>query len=314
MTNVLRYGLLLGGLFLTALPARAQLQEVRVDIEIKRNLYLRYEPIVCKVTITNMSGRTLDLSDTPRDKWFGFQIETTDGRPLPPLNSTYHNEPLQLENGQKLSRRINITPLFPLSEFGTYRVRGAVFSHELGRYFTSGKLNVDITEGRQLWQQRVGIPPGSGDGASRTYTLLSHRLPETTVLYLRIEDEDEGVVYCTTQIGRLVTFGKPDVEIDNASQIHILQNIAPKAFLYSHFDVNGKVIKQQGYQAANTRPYLVRKNNAIEVIGGVPYDTKEPTAEQKVPKLSDRPVPLPTPKSKASPTPDEKRPENLLSR
>ncbi len=298
-------------------PVRAQAplrQEITVDIGLKRSLYLRYEPLICTVTITNMSGRTLDLADTARDNWFGFQIETVDGRPLPPINPSYANDPMQIQNGQKITRSINLAPIFPISEFGTYRIRAAVYSSQLGKYFTSPNLNVDITEGRTIAQQTVGVPEGAGPGKSRTFTILSHRLSRTTVLYLRVEDQEEGKIYCTTQLGRYLSSGNPDVKFDPNNNIHILQNAAPKAFLYSIFDINGKVIKQQGYQGGNTtRPRLVRKpDGSIDVIDGTPYDVNAKPPEQTMPKLDDRPVPLPTPQGKA--TPEEKRPENLLSR
>ncbi|HRJ72944.1 MAG TPA: hypothetical protein PLS03_12025 [Terrimicrobiaceae bacterium] len=292
-----------------AASARAQ---ITVDISFKRSLYMVYEPLMCTVTITNMSGRTLDLEDTAREKWFGFQIQTVDGRPLPPVNVDYKNEPVQIGSGQKLVRQINLAPLYPLSEFGTYRVRASVFSAQLGQYFVSPTLNVEITEGRQLWQQTVGVPQGSGPGRSRTFSLLAHRLPRTTMLYLRVEDKEAGIIYCTTQLGRFITFGSPDVQFDAANQIHILQNSAPKAFLYSMFDINGKVVKQQGFQVYDKRPHLVKKPDAsVAVVGGVEYDPRATPPEQGLPKLSDRPVPLPTPQVK--PTPEDKRPTNLLS-
>jgi hypothetical protein len=301
-------GLLLGLVLLV--PAFAQVQ---VDVALKRSLYMVYEPLICNVTITNLSGGTLTLEDTPREKWFGFQIETVDGRPLPPINPHYQNQTVEIEAGQRLARSINITPLYPLSEFGTYRVRAVVYVSQLGKYFVSPQLNIEITEGRQLWQQTVGVPEGLGQGRARTFTILAHRLPRTTMLYLRVEDKEAGVIYCTTQLGRFITFASPDIELDGGNQIHILQNTAPKAFLYSHFDVNGKVLKQQAYQAYDARPYLVRKPDAsVAVVGGVPYDPKAPPPEQQLPKLSDRPIPLPTPQVKAKP--EDKRPENLLSR
>jgi hypothetical protein len=287
--------------------------QVQVDVALKRSLYMVYEPLICNVTITNLSGGTLTLEDTPREKWFGFQIETVDGRPLPPVNPDYRNQPVEIESGQRLTRSINLTPLYPLSEFGTYRLRATVYSSQIGRYFVSPQLNVEITEGRQLWQQTVGVPEGLGQGRTRTFTILAHRLPRTTMLYLRVEDKEAGVIYCTTQLGRFITFASPDIEIDGGNQIHILQNTAPKAFLYSHFDVNGKVLKQTAYQMYDSKPYLVRKPDAsVAVVGGVPYDPKAPPPEQQLPKLSDRPVPLPTPQVKAKP--EDKRPENLLSR
>jgi hypothetical protein len=301
-------GLLLGLVLLV--PATAQVQ---VDVALKRSLYMVYEPLICNVTITNLSGGTLTLEDTLREKWFGFQIETVDGRPLPPINPHYQNQTVEIEAGQRLARSINITPLYPLSEFGTYRVRAVVYVSQLGKYFVSPQLNIEITEGRQLWQQTVGVPEGLGQGRARTFTILAHRLPRTTMLYLRVEDKEAGVIYCTTQLGRFITFASPDIELDGGNQIHILQNTAPKSFLYSHFDVNGKVLKQQAYQAYDARPYLVRKPDAsVAVVGGVPYDPKAPPPEQQLPKLSDRPIPLPTPQVKAKP--EDKRPENLLSR
>jgi hypothetical protein len=306
---VRRLALLFVFLLVLVVSSNAQVQ---VDVALKRSLYMVYEPLICNVTITNLSGGTLTLEDTPREKWFGFQIETVDGRPLPPVNPDYRNQPIEVEAGQTLTRSINLTPLYPLSEFGTYRLRATVYSSQIGKYFISPQLNVEITEGRQLWQQTVGVPAGLGQGRARTFTILAHRLPRTTMLYLRVEDKEAGIIYCTTQLGRFITFASPDIEIDGGNQIHILQNTAPKAFLYSHFDVNGKVIKQQAYQAYDSKPYLVRKPDAsVAVVGGVPYDPKAPPPEQQLPKLSDRPVPLPTPQKGK---PEDKRPENLLSR
>ncbi len=307
-----RVSLLLWALLLL-MGATAAHAQVKVDISFKRTLYMIYEPIICTVQIENLSGRMLDLSDTATDKWFGFQIETADGRPVPATNAEYRNEPVQVPAGQKLIRNINITPLYPLGEFGTYRVQASVFSSQLKKYFSSPKLNIEVTEGRLLWQQTVGVPPGAGTGESRTISILAHRLPRTSMLYLRMEDKDGGVVYCTTQLGRFVAFSNTDVQLDGTNHLHIIQNTAPRAFLYSHFDLNGKVVHQQAYQLEKTRPYLARSpDNAIIVVGGTPYDPNAVPEERKLPKMSDRPVPLPTPEGKA--TPEDKRPENLLSR
>lgn len=295
-------------IFIWSATASAQVQ---VDIKFKRTLYMMYEPLICTVTIKNMSGRTLDLTDTPRDKWFGFQIQNTDGRPVAPMNTEYKNEPMQIEAGKTLSRAVNLTPLFPF-EFGTYRVQATVFSAQLGKYFSSPQLNVEITEGRKIYEETVGVPAGAGSGASRTFTLLVHRLPSSTVLYLRVRDPDAGRIFCTTPLGRFVTYGSPEVMFDPANNAHILQNAAPKIFLHSQVDINGKVIKQQAVQVDKTKPYLARKEGGeIVTVGGTPFDPNATPPEQKLPKLNDRPVPLPTPQGKA--TPEEKRPENLLS-
>ncbi|CAN5417300.1 hypothetical protein BH09VER1_BH09VER1_29220 [soil metagenome] len=292
-----------------ATVAHAQIQ---VDVSFQRTLYIRYEPLLCTVSITNLSGRTLDLTDTDKEKWFSFQIQTADGRPLPPVDSGYKNEPMTIQPGQKLSRKINLTPLYPLGEYGLYRVQASIYSDQLKGYFNSPKLSVEITEGRKLWEQTVGLPVGAGAGNSRTLSILAHRLPKTTMLYIRVEDKESGIMYCTTQLGRYITFSSPDVMLDSANHVHILQNAAPKAYLYSHVDLNGQVIKQQAYQQGETRPELIKNaDGTVAVKGGTAYDLNATPVEQTIPKMSDRPVPLPGPGT--APTPEDKRPENLLS-
>lgn len=306
----MRTGILAAAALLLA--AGAASAQVTVDISLKRTLYMLYEPLVVRVSITNMSGRPLELGDTARDKWFGFQIETVDGRPVPPRDAAYSNEPVTLEPGKKLVRSINLTPLFPF-EFGTYRVQATVFSKDLGRYFSSPTLNVEITEGRQIFEQTVGVPEGAGEGRDRTFTLLTHRLPTTTYLYLRVQDHERGRVFGCMPLGRFVSFGTPEVLFDRTNNIHVLQNAAPRVFLHSQVDVNGKIVKQQFYQAGKAKPILSRQpDGTIVALGGIPYDPKATPPEKQLPKLNDRPVPLPTPQTKA--TPEDKRPENLLSR
>jgi len=295
---------------LLTLPVHAQIQ---VDIAMKRSLFILHEPILATVTITNLSGGEVTFEDTGVRQWFGFEVERMDGRPLPPSDASYTNQPLQLGTGQKISRTVNLTPLYPFGEFGGYRIRAAVNLAASSRYFTSPNLNIEITEGRVLWKKTVGVPQGApGGGSTRTVTLLSHRLPESTQLYLRIEDDKSGTVYCTHKLGRFLTFGKPSILLDEKNQVHILQNIAPKNFIYSHIGLNGEVIQRKTYNEFGSRPALRRTTEGgVALVGGQVYDPSAPLPEQALPTLSDRPVPLPT--SGGTTKKDDKRPENLLS-
>lgn len=297
------------GLVLFLLGAAASHAQVDVQIEFRRTLYLVYEPIICTVTIINRSGKELTLEDTPTKRWFGFEI-TRNGNPVPPINPSYTNQPVQIGNGQALKRSINLTPLYPLNEFGAYRISAAIFVAELNRFFSSQPLGIEITEGRLLWQETVGVPDGPG---SRTISVLAHRLPQTSMLYVRIEDKDSGIIYCTHQLGRFVAFGRADIELDALNRVHILQNVAPKAFVYSIIGLNGEVLERQAYQDQGTRPVLSKQpDGSLKVAGGTPYDPKAPQPKEKMPSLSDRPVPLPTPEEEGKS--EEIQTENLLSR
>ncbi len=294
-----------------ALAARAQVQ---VDISLKRSLYILFEPILVTVTVTNLTGGELSLADSGSNKWFGLQVETADGRPIPPGGGEYVNPPVELGPQQKITRTVNITPIFPLGEFGSFRLKATVFSHQTNRFFNSPSLNFEITEGRVMWQKTVGVPDGSpGAGTLRTISLLSHRLPMSTYLYLRIQDPQAGTVFCTHQLGRFLTFGKPNVLLDEKNRVHILQNVAPKAFVYSAVGLNGEVLDRKSYNEFSSRPALRRgSDGSVVVVGGQAFDPNAPPPEQTLPSIADRPVDIPG--LRKAPKPDEKRPENLLSR
>ena len=301
-------------LLIAALPAaKGQLQ---VDMSLKRSLYLSYEPLIVNVTISNLSGNSLNLRDTDAIPWFGFQIESLDGRPIPPHASQHSNPPLLLQAGEKLTRAVNLTPLYPISEYGGYRIRAAIHAQSLGRTFSSEPLNVEITEGRPIFEKTVGVPADrTGGGGIRKIALLTHRLPNSTQLYLRILDPDRGVVHCTHRLGRIVSYGTPEILLDKANQIHVLQNVAPKAFLYSHIGLNGEVLERKTYQQNLKRPSLKQSpEGRIAVIGAEVIDPAAVAEREKTtPSISDRPVPLPGADTDLTPK-DEKRPKNLLSR
>jgi hypothetical protein len=304
-------GIALLALLATAFAARAQVQ---VDISLKRSLYILHEPILVTVTVTNMSGGELSLADSGLNKWFGLQVETADGRPIPPVGGEYVNPPVELGPQQKITRTVNITPLFPLGEFGSFRLKATIFLHQTNRFFNSPSLNFEITEGRVMWQKTVGVPDGSpGAGTSRTITLLAHRLPMSSYLYLRIQDPDSGTVFCTHQLGRFLTFGTPNILLDEKNRIHILQNVAPKAFVYSAVGLNGEVLDRKSYNEFSTRPGLRRSaDGGVVVVGGQAFDPNAPPPEQALPSIADRPVDIPG--LRKAPKPEDKRPENLLSR
>ncbi|MBU3664552.1 MAG: hypothetical protein FGM15_01560 [Chthoniobacterales bacterium] len=284
---------------LAALFAPAANAQVRVDISFKRKLYVLYEPLIATVTINNLSGRPLLLEDVDDRQWFGFSIETDDGRPVPPINARYSLAPAAVGPGEKMTRAVNITPLFPLHEFGLYRIKATVYADTFGRYFSSPPLAVEITDGRPIWQEVVGVPGPDGRPELRTVTLLSHKLSRTTRLYARIEDKENGRVYATHQLGQFLTFGRPEVMLDVNNEIHILQNSSPKQFLYTHLGLQGEVLARQAYveTGKRSRPSLVKQDGgSVAVVGGRPYTPgEEEQIKAEADKVGDRPVPLPEP-------------------
>jgi hypothetical protein len=280
----------LAAIFFLAATAQAQIQ---VELKFKRLQYIAHEPILATVTIANNSGRDIDLHDDSGQHWFGFEINAGEGRLLAPLRQDADAaEPaLHVEAGKTVTRKINLTALYPVHDFGAYHVRANVFFPDLNKFFYSTTKVFQVTDARPIWQKTVGVPEGMpGSGEARTYSLLSNRFVDHTSLYVRVENRDNGVVYTTFSLGRTISNEEPQAEIDRSNQLHVLHCAAPRSWAYSHVGLNGELLTHSTFLETKTRPRLRRTpDGSIAVNGGV---LDVPIAESKrspAPKLSDRP-------------------------
>jgi hypothetical protein len=285
-------------LALLALLAPSLHAQVNVRLDIPRYLYVDYEPVVATVAITNMTGRDLTLKDHAPDKWFSFEIMNQQGSPIPPRAQDYHLEPLTIPVGQTVKRKLNLVSLYPVTDYGSYHVRAVVYVADNDKYYASNGAAIEISEGRTMWQQTVGIPDGQESaGQNRAYSLMSFRQPKDNMLYARIEDHDAGIVYGTLPLGRLIQGYNPDVQVDASSQLHVLQMVAPKEYVYTRLGPNGQVLGQQDFMDLKTSPRLKRTTGGdVSVIGGLEVkdvDPKTTAAAPTGPKLSDRPAGMP---------------------
>jgi len=290
LTRTITRNLVLLGILLAApLSAYAQIQ---VGLQLPRNLFIRYEPILATITIVNLTGRPLLLRDADGNPWFSFQIENERGGIVPARLAGYSKDSVAIGPGEALRRTVNITPIYQLDDFGRYRVRATVFDVESGRFFSSAPFAMEVTEGRVIWQQFVGHPDGGG---SRQITLLAHRLPQSTAAYLRILDPDQNRVFATHRLGPLVTSSPPQVELDLNNEVHVLQMRSPRSYIYSHIGLNGEIRARAAYdQTPRSKPALRRgPGGEVMVVGGAVFSPEAEEAEQNIPGVSDRPVPLP---------------------
>jgi hypothetical protein len=275
-------------LFFLAATSQGQIQ---VELKFQRLQYIAHEPILATLKVVNLSGRDIDLRDDNGQRWFGFEINAGEGRLLAPFKRETPEPALHVEAGKTVTRKINLTPLFPVHDFGAYHVRANVYFSDLDKFFYSATKVFQVTDARPIWQKTIGIPEGMrGAGEARTYSLLSNRFPNHTSLYVRVENKETGAVYSTYSLGRVIANDEPQAEIDRANQLHVLHCAAPRSWAYSHVGWNGELLKQSNFLETKSRPRLRHAaDGAIAVSGGM---LNVPVAESRrapAPKLSDRP-------------------------
>ncbi len=284
--------LLLSALIFLAGSVHAQIQ---VELKLKRLQYIAYEPVFATLAITNLAGRDVELHDDRGQHWFGFEVSGKDGQTIGMAKASKADPPLLVESGKTVVRKIDLTPLYPVHDPGTYHVRANVYFADLNKFFYSSAKAFQVIHARPIWQTTVGVPEGNAEaGSPHTYSLLSNRFADHTSLYIRVENKDTGVVYSTYSLGRIIAYDEPQKEIDRANQLHILHCSAPRTWSYSHIGLNGELLKQETFMETKTRPQLRRSSGGdIAVSGGMRDIPATQTARGAAPKLSSRPANMP---------------------
>jgi hypothetical protein len=279
------------GVLFFAATAHGQIQ---VELKFKRLQYIAYEPVVATLGITNLAGRDIELRDADGQSWLGFEITGSDEQPIAPLSGENAQPPLKIEAGQRVTRQIDLGPLYSVHDFGAYHVRTHVYFADLAKFFYSPTRVFEVTDARPIWQQTVGIPGGvAASGEVRTYSLLTNRFPDHTSVYVRVQDKDTGIVYATYPLGRTVAFEQPQAEIDRTNQLHVLHCAAPRAWSYSRIGLNGELLEHSSFMETKSRPRLVHSGNGEVAVRGGMIETPAQTSRSRAPKLSDRPPGLP---------------------
>ena len=277
-------------MFCLGLVASTAVAQIQVELKFPRLQYIGYEPVVANVTITNLAGRDVDLRDNGRQAWFGFEVTGGDGQSIPQI-SNVSTEALTIATGQRVTRKINLTPLYGVHDFGTYRVRAHIYVADLNKFFYSPTKVLEVTDARPIWQKTVGVPrEEDASGNARTYSLMTNRFPDHTSLYVRVENKDNGLVYATYSLGWVIAFDQPQAEFDRSNQLHVLYCAAPRTWSYARVGLNGELISRASFAETKTRPHLVHSDDGVVKVAGGMMDTPLTQGAHKVaPKLSARP-------------------------
>lgn len=301
--------LLLALALLTLLPSAARAQ-VQVDVKLRRRTFLPYEPIEVILSISNLAGRDLVFQNSDDKQWLDLQVLTADGEhEMAATDPDFNLSTLVVPAGQTIKRSLDIGPHFALRDPGGYRLRASIYLPEAEQYFPSNFAAFDLSVGRTIWRQTVGVPPGDSPtgGGLRTMSLITLRLPDRQTLYVRVRDDAAGITYTTQSLGRmLVSAEEPQVALDAANHLHVMHLVVPRTYLYTEINLDGTRVTQQVFvgESARKHPVLAKgPGGRVAVVGGqlqtgrapgqdLAAGTTQPSAQ---PRLSDRPAGLPKP-------------------
>jgi hypothetical protein len=254
-----------GLLLLVALSAQAQ---VSVELVLEQDQFLRDESLPVKVRIVNRSGQTLRFG--PESDWLAFNVEMREGKVVQKSGDLAVSGEFTLDSSMVATRLVDLSSAYKFELPGRYNISAVVKVKDWQKEFPSKPKPLDIVRGTKLWEQEFGVPTDSGTPEVRKYILQQAQYQKRLVLYLRVTDPAERYSYRCIPVGPLVSFNRPEAQVDRASNLHLLFQTGARSFRYNVFNPAAEPVVRQHHDYGHSRPTL-RMNDAggIFVHGGM---------------------------------------------
>ena len=262
--------------------------QVTVEVMISQEQFLRDESLPVRLRISNRSGQALKLGQE-RD-WLNFDVKHLNGSSVERMAEIPPVGEFELASGEAGSKTFDLMPYFDFTENGRYQVTATLLIKQWGVEVTSKPMVFEISRGAKVWEQDFGVPGSGEPPEARKYALVQAMYQKRLQLYLRISDISEHVTHEVIPLGPLVSFARPEAQIDGQSRVHVLFQTGGRLFIYHLIKPSGTVELRQFYDYTTSRPRLsMDRNGHISVVGGEVRVTKQdippPPPEALVPTI-----------------------------
>lgn len=229
-SNAIVKKIILALVFLLPFSAGA---ELILGMRMEHKQVLQFEPVHFYLTLFNDTNHPFVINSDRRDNKSSIEFNITrGGKEIKRL----HPDRLIVENlsvmpDEKRDIMINIAKWYDLSEMGKHII-SVVVKDGKSKYIGK-KFVVDVVYGAKL-DSLVRAADGFYEG-DRKYELLYWKREGMERLFLRAEDEKDGLCYGVYELGPLLRIMKPRVSADRKGNIEIFHQSRPAMYLKTRF-------------------------------------------------------------------------------
>lgn len=268
--------------------ANAQLS---ASLSLPKRQYVAGEPVVAVVTITNHAGQVLTFAGDARTPWLDFIVKDGHGEIVTARGSSVFGK-MTIRAGESLSREVDLSQSFQLTEPGNYSVGALVhMPGDVGEGASTNRVLFSQSPGAPYWTQKVGIP--GKPGVTREFRILNFSGDEKSQIYAQVIDNRTGQNVRTFLLGDVLMLRKPLATVDRLQHMHVLFLATPTMWVHCQVDTDGKLLERQIHQRGTQGdPQLVTfGDGTVRVTNSTLYDQKAAAeAKAKIRKASDRPA------------------------
>ncbi len=259
---------------LLPLPALAQIE---LDWTLAHNRTLLMEPIRADVTIANYTGVPLDFAPGTGNARLLFTVEDDPSSYVRASGKPLLTEPLLVPDGESRTVTVDILQAYRVVRGQSYMLQPEVAFG--GMRFSGRRLSLEVLPGLEILTRTYGIPTA---GTGRKVSLRSLNRDRGDRLFFRLDDPASGYCLCAVDLGSLIRFIPPALELDSAGVFHVLHQFQPDRFSHAMFTRNGEPRGTEYYVGTSSAIRLVRSpEGAVTVTGGMRFEP-DPDAPGKL--------------------------------
>lgn len=262
-------------LFSLLLLTSALWGQIALELKADKMRFMRFEPIAVTLSVTNLSGNTLNFGGKTPDQQgsIAFKIDCTSGMHA----RSYRGMPnpaagLQLAPAQTRQVRIILNQYYDMQREDSYTVTAILDHARLPRKHISKPIRLEVQDGTLQLEKNIGLPSEDPAAVIKSVKLSLMRFSDTDEDIYCLRAEDEERVYGVFRLGSFIDGEKPQLELDDSSLIHILLQIRPRIYAYFvfHFDgQNLKMLQKRFYVSSDgAPPALSRETGYLHIEHG----------------------------------------------
>lgn len=245
--------------------------QIGMKMTAEHERFLRYEPIVLRLSLRNYSGNTLVFGENEHGQGkLVFTVVAQSGHIVSAIDPKANPMAgLVFAPGQSRELTITLNAIFDLQKNDFYNVTAYVDHNRLPQAFASNEVTFEVREGILLSTKTIGLPTTKNDELIKSIQASLMRFNDGVgeIYCLRVEDDDK--VYGTFRIGPYISGSRPQLDADGSSAIHVLVQVRPKLYSYAVYSVIGgeaKMRQQRYYVPENGVPTISRAPGYLKIL------------------------------------------------
>ena len=202
-------------------------QRIDVSLALAANIFITGEPVLVQVKMTNQMRDPIEFGDDARDAFLIEVCKEDRYNELSPEADKPFIKPLVLMSGNTFEHNLEVDKWFAIEGTGKYLIR-AVVIHDNMRYESVLKAfdivpGIVLKEGLQLFAFRKHL--------QRNFKLVHWQRNQSKRLFLRIEDQPDGLIWDTIDLGDVSLEENPKLDIAPSGEVTVFHRINAGHFL-----------------------------------------------------------------------------------